>query len=65
MNTGFALVNSKAADILVNIPKYDFLGEDEDARKFKRVREILWSHTWVTSHTDENVFKIVLDALKY
>lgn len=65
MNTWFAIVNSKAAELMTNMPKYDFLAEDEEARTMKKVREILWNHVWLTSRTDEIVLKIVLDALKY
>jgi len=50
---------------MANMPKFDFLAEDEDARAMKRVREILWNHVWLTSRTDEMVLKIIIDALKY
>jgi len=65
MNTWFALINSKAADILTNTPKYDFVALDDEAKKYKRVRELHWQYVWATSRTDIEIVKILQDALKY
>ncbi len=63
MNTGFALVNSKAAEILSSTPFYDFLAMDEEAKKNKKVRELFWKWLWTTSKTDQEVYRIIIDAL--
>lgn len=65
MNTWFALVNSKAADIITNTPKFDFVALDDEAKKYKRIRELHWQYIWATSRTDAEIIKIIQDALKY
>lgn len=65
MNTQFSIINTKAAEILTNTPQYDFIALDEDAQRYKRVREIHWNYVWTISQTDKEIFKIVFDALKY
>ncbi len=65
MNTWFAIVNSKAADILTNTPKFDFVALDDEAKRYKRLRELHWQYVWATSRTDAEVVKIIQDALKY
>lgn len=65
MNTWFAIINSKAADILTNTPKFDFVALDEDAKRYKRIRELHWKYVWATSRTDAEIVKIIQDALKY
>lgn len=65
MNTWFAIVNSKIADVLSNTPKYDFVAMDDKGKKYKRVRELFWKYVWATSKTDAAIMQIVMDALKY
>ena len=65
MNTWFAIINSKAADILTNTPKFDFVALDDEARRYKRIRELHWKYVWATSRTDVEIVKIIQDALKY
>lgn len=65
MNTWFAIVNAKIADIITNTPKYDFVALDENWKKYKRVRELFWKYVWQESKTDAAIMKIVLDALRY
>lgn len=65
MNTWFAIVNSKAADVITNTPKFDFVALDNEAKKYKRVRELHWQYVWLNSRTDREIMRIVLDALKY
>lgn len=65
MNTQFAIINSKAADILTNTPQYDLIALDDEAARYKRVREIHWNYVWQVSGTDKEFYKIVYDALKY
>lgn len=65
MNTWFAIVNTKIADVLTNTPKYDFVALDDDGKKYKRVRELFWKYVWAVSKTDAAILQIVLDALKY
>ena len=36
MNTWFAIVNAKVAEIFANTPQYDFVGPDENGRKYKK-----------------------------
>jgi len=65
MNTWFAIVNSKAADIITNTPKFDFVALDDEAKKYKRIRELHWQYVWQSSKTDREILRIVLDAMKY
>ena len=65
MNTWFAIVNSKWADIVTNTPKYDFVAMDDDGKKYKRVRELFWKYIWEVSKSNEAINTIVWDALKY
>lgn len=64
-NTWFAIVNTKIADVISNTPKYDFIALDEDAKKYKRVKELFWKYVWTVSRTDIAIMQIVFDALKY
>lgn len=65
MNTGYAIVNTKAADVMESVPKYDFVALDDEGRKYRKVKEIFWNYVWATSCTDKAIFKIVMDAMKY
>lgn len=65
MNTWFAIVNTKIADVLSNTPKYDFVALDADGKKYKRVKELFWKYVWETSETDAAILQIVLEAFKY
>lgn len=65
MNTWFAIVNAKLADIVTNTPKYDFIALDEKGKQFKRTRELFWKYVWQESKTDSAIMKIVLDALRF
>lgn len=65
MNTQFAIVATKASEVLQNTPKYDFIALDEDGRRYKRLRELFWDYVWMTSRTDKAIFEIVMDSLKY
>ncbi len=65
MNTQFAIVNTKASEILANTPRFDFIALDTKASKYKRLRELFWDYVWMTSRTDKAIYSIVMDALKY
>lgn len=65
LNVWFAVVNTKKAEILNNIPKYDFVWLDEEGRRHSRVRQLFWKYIWDTSGTNAAVDKIVEDATKY
>ena len=65
MNTWFAIINSKIADIIANTPKYDFVALDDEGKRYKRVRELFWKYVWEVSKTDAAIMQIVLEALKY
>lgn len=65
MNTWFAIVNSKASDILSNTAKYDFVALDDEAKKYRRIRELFWKYVWQVSRTDKELDLIVTDAMKY
>ena len=65
MNTGFAIIQTKAAEILASLNKYDFIAFGDDAKRNKNVVKLLWDFIWLTSETDKNLFKIILDSLKY
>ena len=49
MNTQFAIVNTKAAELLANTPKYDFIAMDDDAKRYRKVRELHWNYVWQVS----------------
>ena len=65
MNTQFAVINTKASEILANTPKYDFVGEDEEGNKYKKLRELFWEYIWLVSKTDAAIYQIIMDSLKY
>lgn len=65
MNTQFAIVNTKASELLANTPKYDFIAMDDDAKRYKKVRELHWNYVWQVSGTDRANASIIFDALKY
>lgn len=65
MNTWFAIINAKIADIVTNTPKYDFIALDENWKKHKRTRELFWKYVWQESKTDAAILKIVLDAMRF
>ena len=65
MNTQFAIVNTKASEILTNTPRFDFIALDAEARRYKRLRELFWDYVWLTSKTDKAIYTIVFDSLKY
>lgn len=65
MNTWFAIANTKLAELLANIPKWDFLPYDEDGARLKQVREIFWNYIWKISKTDLSIYRIVNDAVKF
>lgn len=44
---------------------YSFLPMDDNAKKNLKVRKLLWNYIWETSSTDREIFKIVMDAMKY
>lgn len=65
MNTQFAIINTKASELLANTPKYDFVALDDEAKRYRRVRELHWDYVWQVSGTDRANFHIIMDALKY
>lgn len=65
MNTGFAIVNAKVAEIFATTPKYDFVGLDENGRKYRKMVEKLWDWVWMKSWTNKALTQIVRDACKY
>lgn len=65
MNTGFAITNAKRAELLASTPKFDFVGLDEEGRKTRQVKKLMWDYVWKTSGTDGAIWKIVTDALDY
>lgn len=65
MNTWFAIVNAKVAEIFASTPKYDFVGLDDEGRKYKKMVEKLWDWVWMKSWTNGALMQIVRDACKY
>lgn len=65
INTWFAIINAKKADVITNTPKFDFVAMDDDGKKYKRVRELFWKYVWETSHTDHAIMQIIQDALQF
>lgn len=65
MNTWFALVNAKVAEIHANTPQYDFVWLDENGRKYKKMVEKLWDWVWKDSGTNKALTQIIRDAMKY
>jgi hypothetical protein len=65
MNTWFAIVNAKVAEIFASTPKYDFVGLDENGRKYKKMVEKLWDWVWQSSWTDKALTQIIRDSAKY
>lgn len=65
MNTGFAIANTKFAEVLANTPVYDFVGMDDDGKRNKNARKLLWDYYWLTSNTDRHLARVVMDAMKY
>ena len=65
MNTWFAIVNAKVAEIFANTPQYDFVGLDENGRKYKKMVEKLWDWIWKDSWTNKALTQIIRDSCKY
>lgn len=65
LNIGFAVSNTKKAEILNNTPRYDFVWLDDDGKKYSRVRQLFWKYIWDTSWTNASLDKIVQDACNY
>lgn len=65
MNTQYAIINTKASELLANTLKYDFVALDEEAQRYRRVRQLHWDYVWQVSQTDNAIYTIVFDALKY
>ncbi len=65
LNTWFALVNTKKAEILNNSPRYDFVWLDDEGRRHSKVRQLFWKYVWDTSGTNYALDKIIEDACKY
>ena len=65
MNTWFAIVNAKVAEIFATTPKYDFVWLDENGRKYRKMVEKLWDWVWMKSWTNKALTQIVRDACKY
>jgi hypothetical protein len=65
INVGFALVETKTAEVYASTPKYDFVGIDDEGRKNKRLMEKVWEWIWKSSNTDKAVGKTIRDAMNY
>lgn len=65
MNTWFALVNAKVAEIYASTPQYDFVGLDENGRKYKKMVQKLWEWIWLNSWTNKAITTIIRDSCKY
>lgn len=65
MNTWFAIVNAKVAEIFASTPQYDFVWLDETGRKYKKLVEKLWDWVWQDSWTNKALTTIIRDACKY
>lgn len=65
MNTWFAIVNAKVAEIFANTPQYDFVGLDENGRRYKKMVEKLWDWVWKDSWTNKALTQIIRDSCKY
>lgn len=65
MNTWFAIVNAKVAEIFANTPQYDFVGLDENGRRYKKMVEKLWDWIWKDSWTNKALTQIIRDSCKY
>lgn len=65
MNTWFALVNAKVAEISASTPQYDFVGLDENGRKYKKMVQKLWDWIWLSSWSNKAVTQIVRDSCIY
>ena len=65
MNTWFAIVNAKVAEIFANTPQYDFVWLDDNGRKYKKMVEKLWDWVWKNSWTNKSLTQIIRDSCKY
>lgn len=65
MNTWFAIVNAKVAEISASTPQYDFVGLDENGRKYKKMVQKLWDWIWLSSWSNKAVTQIVRDSCIY
>lgn len=65
INTGFALVQTKASELLKNMPQFEFIGMDEEGRVQSKVRKMMWDYFWDISKTSEIMYKVILDSCKY
>lgn len=65
LNVGFALVETKTAEVYASTPKYDFVWMDDDGRKNKRLVEKIWEWIWKSSNTNKAVGKVIRDAMNY
>ena len=65
MNTWFAIVNAKVSEIFASTPQYDFVGLDENGRKYKKMVEKLWQWIWMNSWTNKAITQIIRESCKY
>lgn len=65
MNTWFAIVSAKTAEIFAGTPQYDFVWLDENGRRYKRHMEKFWEWVWKQSNTDKAITEIITDSNKY
>lgn len=63
MNTGFALVNQKHAEILSSTPKYDIAPMDDEAKRNVKMFKMDWDYEWKVSNTDKVISDVVHSAL--
>ena len=64
-NAIFSVIQGKMADIAAGIQEYDFLPEDDAAEKNINVVKSAWKYEWLTTGTDDNIYKAFLSALKH
>jgi hypothetical protein len=64
-NAIFSIIQGKMADIAAGIQEYDFLPQDADGEKNINVVKSVWAYEWLTTNTDDNIYKAFLSCLKH
>lgn len=64
-NVIFAIIMGKLSEIATGIQEYDFIPEDGDAEKNLEVIKWIWTYVWLTTNTDDNIYKAFESALKH
>ena len=64
-NAVFSIINTKASEILAATPTYEFVPLDDLAKTNRPIREMFWKYIWMITKSDKELYKVVMDALKY